>query len=573
MRSLPFAVAVTLLVVGGVVAPVVAVAPASGQPAPSVADRAATSDSAQPASVGDRAPESEPGRQSSAATSHDACEPVLNGTERPDPETDTLGWENGCWYDANITIDRSDGINETEREAFLARTMARAEYLRELEFQQSVPVEVISQAEFADRIGSAFDNTTTRERVRQNVKWKALMIVNETRDAVRARETNVGTGATGYYNPSREVIVLVSANRSGQPLNEPVVGHEMVHALQNQHYDVADRYDLSNFELRNTTEELHALNGIIEGDASLVERWYRDRCGNQWNCLLPSNVTNTAQNINWGLVLVNFQPYSDGPGFVKSIYDERGWAGVDEVLVDPPESAEQVVSPEKFRSDPPTRVAFTDRSQGDWQVLRMPDEQPDYVSAGLPTISAMFITPYYYSGRNATPIVPIEDFVNQTGAGQLSTHDPVRYAGNNYSEGWDGDRLYVYVNGDVAVDSETGYVWKTAWDSPEDAAEFVDGYEQLLDYYNATAVEGRENTYRIPDEKDYSGTYYVNETDTTVVITHAQSVSDLRELRPSAAPRSGIRGLLAGSPLVSGAVGVLALALVGGVAVLVRRRR
>lgn len=559
MRSLSFAVAVTLLVVGSVVTPVVAVAPAPGQPAPSVGDRAVTD---------------EPGRQSSVATSHDACEPVLNDTERPDPEEDVLGWEGGCWYDASITLDRSDGINETEREAFLTRAMARVEHLRRLDFERDVSVEVISQQEYANRIAEAFDDTTTREYVRQNVKWKAMMIVNESKNAVRSRETNIGTGTPGYYNPSREVIVLISRNGSGVTLNEPIIGHELVHALQVQHFDVADRYDLSNFELRNTTEGLRSLNGIIEGDASLVELWYRNRCGDQWNCLRPTNATGGgAPNVNWGMVLVNFQPFSDGPGFVRSIYDERGWEGVNEVLLDPPESSEQVVSPEKFRSDPPTEVTFTDRSVGDWQVLRMTDEQPDYVSLGLPSISAMFITPYYYSGRSATPIVPIEDFVNQTGAGQLSSYDPVTYAGNNYSEGWDGDRLYVYVNGDIAADSETGYVWKTAWDSPEDAAEFADGYEQLLEYYNATSVPGRANTYRIPDEKDYSGTYYVNKTDTTVVITHAESVSDLREIRPSAAPRSGIRGLLPGSPLVSGVVGVLALGLGGGVAVLVRRRR
>ncbi|MFB6129612.1 MAG: hypothetical protein ABEJ28_02195, partial [Salinigranum sp.] len=65
-----------------------------------------------------------------------------------DPARDVIGWEAGYWYDEPIAVDQSDGLNRSEREAFVARTMARVEKIRDLEFEQSVPVKVISRAEY-----------------------------------------------------------------------------------------------------------------------------------------------------------------------------------------------------------------------------------------------------------------------------------------------------------------------------------------------------------------------------------------------------------------------------------------
>jgi hypothetical protein len=70
------------------------------------------------------------------------CNAFLGG-DRNDPMTDELGWENGYWYDEPLSVTTADGLNESEREAVVARTMARVERVRGLEFEQSVPVSVI----------------------------------------------------------------------------------------------------------------------------------------------------------------------------------------------------------------------------------------------------------------------------------------------------------------------------------------------------------------------------------------------------------------------------------------------
>ncbi|MFC7135716.1 hypothetical protein ACFQRB_02125 [Halobaculum litoreum] len=68
-----------------------------------------------------------------------------------DPPSDRLGWEAGYWYNESIDVNQSDGLDAAEREAFVARTMARVERVRGLEFRESVPVEVISRAEYRER--------------------------------------------------------------------------------------------------------------------------------------------------------------------------------------------------------------------------------------------------------------------------------------------------------------------------------------------------------------------------------------------------------------------------------------
>jgi hypothetical protein len=64
----------------------------------------------------------------------DACAELAENPPA-NPETDQLGWENGCWADEALSITREDGLNETELDAVVARSMARVEAVRELEFE------------------------------------------------------------------------------------------------------------------------------------------------------------------------------------------------------------------------------------------------------------------------------------------------------------------------------------------------------------------------------------------------------------------------------------------------------
>ncbi|WP_436929311.1 Hvo_1808 family surface protein [Halosimplex halobium] len=510
MRSALSAVVAGLVVLSAVAA--VPAASAAGQADAATTDRSSTTADAAPA-----------GRTQAG----DACAPLAEGSPPDNPDGDPLGWENGCWYNESIDVDRSDGLNETELDAVVARSMARVEQVRELEFNETVPVEVVSREQFR---ANATYNTTTNNTLHQNVKWEAMLMVGEDTDAVSVQEGNTGAIVGGYYSPREERIVVVSENTTAPKMNEITLSQELFHALQDQ------RYNLSAYD--QYTRELHnARDGIIEGDGNLVDRRYSQRCADEWDCLMPQTQPGGGgggASIHYGLYFVTYQPYSDGPKFVRGIYKDEGWEGVNAVYENPPASTEQTIHPEKYGEDPPTNVSFTDTSGEAWTVPHLENGTVDYAQFGEAGLATMLFYPTYASGGEASPVVGVRSFFNYTAAGSLSTYDPFNYT-TRYTDGWDGDRLYPYVTDDSAETNETGYVWKTVWDSEGDAADFVEGYGMLLDYYGAEPVDDSANTYRVPDGP-YADAFYVNHTGTTVTLVNAPSVEELSEVRAGAAP-------------------------------------
>jgi hypothetical protein len=193
-----------------------------------------------------------------------------------------------------------------------------------------------------------------------------------------------------------------------------------------------------------------------------------------------------------------------------------------------------VIHPEKYGEDEPAEMSFEDRSSDEWEVLDLPNGS-DYATFGEGGLATMLFYPFYDSGRTESPVLGIRQFFNVTAGGSVSSFDPIDYA-NEFTAGWDGDRLYPYVTDDSAETNETGYVWKTVWDSEADAGEFVDGYTQLLDYYDAEAVDGAEDVYRLPESSPYADAISVIRSGDTVTIVNAPTVDELSEVRAGAGP-------------------------------------
>ncbi|MFQ3295168.1 MAG: hypothetical protein ACI9PP_000653 [Halobacteriales archaeon] len=442
-------------------------------------------------------------------------------THPPDPEEDVIGWEDGYWYNETIAVDRSDGLNETELDMVVARSMARVEVVRQVEFEKTVPVEVVSREEYKANFSSEF-NYTLADRLHQNAKWEAMLMVNESTDATAVQEQNRGATVGGFYSPSEERIVIVSENTTSPKMNEITLSQELFHALQDQ------KFNLSSFDY--STQEAHnAADGVVEGDANLVDSKYADRCEAEWECLMPqaSGGGGGGGEIHFGLYLVEFQPYSDGPPFVQGIYDEGGWEAVNDLYENPPKSTEQVIHPEKYGEEEPDIPEIEHTPSGDWQVLEMGEDSIDYAVFGEAGLSTMLFYPFYHSERTEMPVLGQEDFFNITASGQLSTVDPIKYE-NKYTAGWDGDKLVPYVKGEPSNDSKMGYVWKMNWDSEADAEEFVDGYTKLLRYYGAENVGG--TVWKIPDGAEFADAFGVVKEGSTVTIVNGPTIESLQAI-------------------------------------------
>jgi len=454
-----------------------------------------------------------------------------DGSAPPDPESDRLGWENGYWHNESIDVDQSDGLSEAELNATVSRAMARVEVIRGVEFDMAPPVEIVSREEFATS-----GNRTYSEAFRtfDDTKFEALFMIGESTDSIEVQDANRGATVGGYYSPSADSIVLVAENRSDLQVDELTLGHELVHAIQDQ------EFDLTTYSSR-TRDGANANSGLIEGDANYVQYRYEQRCGEggSWNgtCLSPEASGDGGGGsgpANMGVYFLNYQPYSDGPSFIASIYRTGGWDAVNDLYDAPPESAEQVIHPERYGTDPPTEVELTDQQAENWERVR-PESRLDYAQVGQAGVASMFAYPLYTNRagtqRYAETVVGPNTWLNYTDSQQLSRLDPLNY-GFDAVAGWDGDRMHFYRN----ADNQTAYVWRLVWDSPQDAMEFREAYAQLLRYWGAERVG--ERTYRIPESSDspFADAFHVTVDGDTVTIVNAPTTDALTEIRSSSNP-------------------------------------
>ncbi|WP_338726968.1 Hvo_1808 family surface protein [Haladaptatus sp. DJG-WS-42] len=404
-----------------------------------------------------------------------------------DPDDDTLGWENGYWYDDPLSIDERDGLNETEREAVVARTMARVEVIRGLEFTESVSVTLISREEYRSRRGSDWANEPTDyDRWNEQV-WEGLFLVSEDATVSDAFGDVYGSAVQGYYSGGGE-ITLVSDSATPM-VDRTTLSHELVHALQDQHFGFGGGRDSQDGDL--------AADGLTEGDANYVEQLYESRCQAEWDCIArPDRGTSSAPaDFNRGVFSVIYQPYAEGPLFVETLRDRGGWEAVNDAYDDVPQSTEQVIHPEDYPDDRPVELDVPDRSSGGWERFSF-DNRPNADTVGEASIYAML-------------------WAN----GVVTDQSPYAYA-FPASTGWAGDSLIPYQNGD-----EYGYVWVTEWESEADAREFVDAYRQVLEANGA--VERAGGVYRIPEGEPFADAFRVTQSGTQVKIVNAPSLGAL----------------------------------------------
>ncbi|WP_229122190.1 Hvo_1808 family surface protein [Halapricum desulfuricans] len=444
-------------------------------------------------------------------------------TEPPDPPGDPLGWENGYWYNESIDVTPDDGLNESELDAVVARSMARVESVRGIEFNGTVPVEVISRAAFSDNRSVSDTNTSTANRIHQNVKWEAMFSIGEDENALSSFRSTQTATIGGYYSPGDDRIVIVSENATTPKMDEVTLSQELFHALQDQKLEISFN--------RSTREGLNAANGIIEGDGNLVDQIYQTNCGDDWNCVTPSSDDSSGggdtSDINYGIYLTQYQPYNDGPAFVQQIRSEGGWEAVNDVYDNPPTSTEQVIHPEKYPDEGPVNITFTDSSSDEWSVPDLGNGSVDYARFGQAGLSAMFLRPAVASQYSDVPVLRPE---------QIFTDRRTLNYGLDVTNGWGNDRLYPYATNESAETNETGYVWQIEWDTVDDAGAFADAYVELLEYYGAESVPENESTYRVSDDEPFGDAFYVGHDGQTVTIVNGPTVADLSEIRAGVAP-------------------------------------
>jgi hypothetical protein len=255
-------------------------------------------------------------------------------TEQPDPDEDRLGWEAGYWYNDPLAVDNSDGLDATEREAVIARAMARVELIRGLEFREPVDVTVVSRDEFS--AGDLGGEDSEALGTFDNAKFEALLLVGGEADSMATQDDSLNATVGGYYSSEREAIVLVSESATPTVDGEGTLIHELVHAAQDQHFQGLG----SQARFRDA---YNGRNGLIEGDANAVQQSFDQRCDAAWRCIESPDEGGPGSggdtDLHMGVYLLEFFPYADGPGLIAHLRDGGNWSAVNDAYRRAPTSA------------------------------------------------------------------------------------------------------------------------------------------------------------------------------------------------------------------------------------------
>ena len=259
--------------------------------------------------------------------------------------------------------------------------------------------------------------------------------------------------AAGYYDPKQRMFFI--ADWLPQLVQKPVMAHELVHALQDQHYDLQKNFDL----VKDQADLSLARKALIEGDAMAVMLLYLlEPLGlsvedlPDMGTLLQSSAALLGEQFQVytrAPLILRQQlmfPYVHGLAFVKAALARGGWPALQRVYQHPPVSAQQVMHPEKYFAEPPVLPSEV--------TLHIPD---GVLSTSWQKLKRDVLGEFFLS-------VILQQFLPEEEARQSAA-------------GWRGDRYELFEQQDSG---RLLLVCVTAWDTPAAATAFFQSYHKLL---------------------------------------------------------------------------------------------
>ncbi|MCS6818193.1 MAG: hypothetical protein N0A16_03555 [Blastocatellia bacterium] len=367
-----------------------------------------------------------------------------------------IAWVTGCFalllLSAASSPDRLSALRQTTRPSALnvvEEVLAEVSRLRGLSVRHPVKAGIQSRAEIERHLVEDLNERISPEEF--DAAAKVLIAFGlaprgfDYRDLLLRILTEQ---VAGYYRPKTKTLYLADwLTFEEQRL---VMVHELVHALQDQHFNLARFEDGPKGE----SDRDLAVHALIEGEAMGVMLTY---------ILKPQGLDLTSIPVPLTAIFEQLQamdddrsrvlqsapaavresllfPYTYGTAFVQYLVRRESWTRVSRAYADPPDSTEQILHPEKFFSrDRPIRIRLNEiRSLLGRSVRkRMADRNGEF---GYRLI--------------------LQEYVDKRTAERAA-------------EGWEGDQFALY------EDARTGHlilVHLSTWESEAEAREFADAY-------------------------------------------------------------------------------------------------
>ncbi len=300
------------------------------------------------------------------------------------------------------------------------------EEMRNLTSSKKAELEIVSIQYFID---DAEDNVINKhEEINlEDIIYKSLFLIPQ----------NYSLGESKIVQASK-ILAAVSGTKLYivreyfNPLNifaaKRTLAHEITHLLQSQ------------FKSPNliTSDQRWAWLSLIEGDADFTADTYQSQSG------LFSHQLNSIGSLD---EITGF-PYKYGSNFVLALYEDGGWAQVNNAYDKPPRSTKEVLHPDLFLNSVSIKnVDALYPNSNEWEMLL------------TDTYGEHFIRIMLQNG------VSIEE-------AEIA------------SAGWNGDNLSLFNKGESYL-----VTWCINWDTINDSSEFINSYSNMITKIGGNIIE------------------------------------------------------------------------------------
>ena len=343
-----------------------------------------------------------------------------------------------------LACGRGEGTPEARLEREVRERVPQVEKATGLKFKQPPKVEARSKAEVRQFLLRKFDESQPAQELAG--EEAALKLFGLVPDTLKLRDLMVSfyeEQIVGFYDPKTKVLYVVEGGPDDQ--RGIVITHELVHALQDQYVNLD-----SIMRFQGDADRTTAAQAVIEGHATYEQFKIMSGGGANIAARIPGGWDRVRQLIRdnrqtapvFAAAPVVIQeaalfPYLSGADFVHRFREQRPTANLLERF---PTSTEQVLHTSAYfdaKPDQPTRVTLAAPAGG----TRVHESNMGEFGVRI----------FLYEHTGNFP------------------------AALEAAAGWDGDRYVV-----VQTPKGNALGWVTVWDSPLDAAQFVEQLEAAV---------------------------------------------------------------------------------------------
>ncbi len=330
--------------------------------------------------------------------------------------------------------------------------------LRGLTFQKPVDYKMIARAEFKDFLLKKVSEQFTEQEMRNyGCALAALGAIPAGTDLLAVLVSLYDEQVAAFYVPEERALYTFQESTWSGGMDRMLLAHELTHALQDQ------TYDLTKMPLKEKHNDDLALAAaaLLEGDATiLMTRYYvenadRSRMNEDLAAMMNQQTGKLAAAPAFLRETLLF-PYVQGQQFVQALLDDGGLRALDAAFRRPPTSTEEILHPEIFLRNR--------------------------------TVPAVVNPPALY--RPGWEQIA-NNVLGEFGIRTLLQQEVGAFQAQVAAAGWNGDRYHAYGRADQ-TNAPVIVVWVTAWDTGEDAAEFVEAYTAFAKKRNLTVTMRRQ---------------------------------------------------------------------------------